>query len=61
MTVREQLRRAYYRSDLTHAQIAARAEISENTVGRILTGKNATVDSVIAVARVLGVESLTVQ
>ena len=60
MTIREQLRLAYYRSGLTHAEIAARAGVAENTVGRVLTGRNATVETLVAVAVVFGVESLTV-
>ena len=60
MTVREQLRLAYYRADLTHAEIAARAGVHENTVGRILAGQNANIDSVIAVASVLGLTALSV-
>jgi transcriptional regulator with XRE-family HTH domain len=58
MTVRDQIRAAYLASGLTQGQIAARAGLSESTVLNVMRGRNVTVDVLVAVAVVLGVESL---
>jgi transcriptional regulator with XRE-family HTH domain len=52
------LRRAYRQSGLTYEQIAERAGVGDNTVDRVLSGRNATIGSVCAVAQALGVSSL---
>jgi transcriptional regulator with XRE-family HTH domain len=51
--LRDSLRRAWKRSGLTQPQIAARAGVSENTVIRVLGGKDVRTYSLIAVATVL--------
>lgn len=63
MTVYEQIRRAYLLSGLTQAQIAVRAGVHENTVGRIVSQppKNTNADSLIAVAQVLSIPSLDLE
>lgn len=54
------LRRAWRDSQLTIAQIAARAEKSESTVYLVLAGKPTHADSVFAVAAALNVSALPV-
>ena len=54
--VRDTLRAAYGQSNLTQAQIAARAGVSENTVYRVLSGRAVHTDSLLAVAAALGLE-----
>jgi transcriptional regulator with XRE-family HTH domain len=55
-----QLRAAYYASGLTMAQIAARAELNELTVCRILNGRMGHVVSLLKVCSVLNVEKIDV-
>lgn len=52
--LRPALRLAYFRSGLTRGQLAARAEVSEHTVDRILAGKSVHTESLDAVAGALG-------
>ena len=52
--LRDALRAAYGASPLTQAQIAARAGVSENTVGRALAGKPVRSPNLIALAAALG-------
>lgn len=52
--LRPALRLAYYRSGLTVAQLAARAEVSERTAYRILSGQSVHTESLEAVAAALG-------
>lgn len=59
MTVREQLRLAYYRSELSQAEIAERAGVHRNTVWRVLTGQNVNADALMAVAVAVGLSSVT--
>ena len=48
------LRDAHARSGLTQAQVAARAEVSDHTVARTLTGHHVHTHSLIAIAAVYG-------
>lgn len=48
------LREAHARSGLTQAQVAARAEVSDHTVARTLTGHHVHTHSLIAIAAVYG-------
>ena len=60
MTVHAQLRAAYHASGLSYQDIADKAQKSENTVGRLLCGENVTLDTLVAVAKVLGVSTITI-
>lgn len=50
------LRAAYEASGLTQGQIAARAEVADHTVARVLTGRHVHTHSLIAVCAVLGLK-----
>lgn len=52
--LRDALRAAYGVSTLTQAQIAARAGVSENTVGRALAGKPVRSHNLLALTEALG-------
>lgn len=54
------LRRAYRDSGLTFQQIAAKAEVHENTVYALMSGRNIRTSSLFAVCRVLGVDAVPV-
>ena len=54
-----QLRAAYSRSGLSMAQIAARAEVSERTVLRVLNGRAVHSNHLLSVCEVLEVRTLT--
>ena len=58
MTVHAQLRAAYHASGLTCEQIAGIAGVHENTVLRIMNGKNTTLDRLVKVAKALGVPTI---
>ena len=61
MTVREQIREAYLQSGLTIAEIAGRSGVAENTILRVMKGRNVTVANLFAVASVLRVEAIRVE
>jgi transcriptional regulator with XRE-family HTH domain len=60
MTIREQMRAAYLRSNLTVTDIAAASGVSESTILNIFRGRNVTAGSLFAVASVLNVRAIDV-
>ncbi len=60
MTIREQMRSAYLRSNLTVVDIAAASGVSERTIRNILRGQNVSAENLFAVACVLNVRAIDV-
>jgi len=60
MTIREQMRAAYLRSNLTVTDIAAASGVSERTILHIFSGRNVTAANLFAVASVLNVRAIDV-
>jgi len=60
MTVQEQLRQAYVESGMTMVKIARLSGVSENTIGNIFRGRNATYANLFAVAKVLNIEAIQI-
>ncbi len=60
MTIREQMRDAYLRSNLTITDIAVASGVSESTILNIFRGRNVTAGSLFAVASVLDVQAIDV-
>ncbi len=60
MTIREQMRAAYIKSNLTITDISVASGVSENTVLNILRGRNVTAGNLFAVASVLDVRAIDV-